>query len=180
MPVPRLFTGIEIPPGLALDLSLVRGGLAGARWIDPENYHITLRFIGDIDDALAHEIASALEAVRRPALEIRLDGFDVFGGSRPRALIAKVVSSPELIELQAENERLLRRAGAPPETRKFVPHVTLARLRDTSARAAADWLALRGGGLHGGFAAERFVLFSARASTGGGPYIVEADYPLDG
>jgi 2'-5' RNA ligase len=178
--VPRLFTGLEIPPSLALDLSLLRGGLAGARWIDQANYHITLRFIGDIDDRLAHDIAELLDTVRRPPLEVMLDGLDVFGGSRPRALIAKVVPTAPLIELQAEHERLIRRAGAPAETRKFTPHVTLARLRDTPARAAADWLAERGGGLHGGFAAPRFVLFSSRASTGGGPYVVEADYPLEG
>jgi 2'-5' RNA ligase len=178
--VPRLFTGLEIPPSLALDLSLLCGGLAGARWIDRENYHITLRFIGDIDDALARDVASVLETVRRPPLEVVLEGLDVFGGARPRALIAKVAASPGLLELQAEHERLIRRAGAPPETRKFTPHVTLAWLRDTPPRAAAEWLALRGGGLHGRFDVSRFVLFSARASTGGGPYVVEADYPLVG
>jgi 2'-5' RNA ligase len=178
--LPRLFTGLEIPPGLAQDLALLRGGLGGARWIDQDNYHITLRFIGDIDDRLAHDVAEALDSVRRPPLDITVTGLDAFGGARPRALIARVAPSPELVELQAEHERLIRRAGAAPETRKFSPHVTLARLRDTSARAVADWLALRGGGLHGRFAAPRFVLFSARASTGGGPYVVEAAYPLEG
>ena len=58
--MPRLFTALEIPPQVAQSLAMMRGGLPGARWIDPENYHLTLRFIGDIDDALAHEIAGML------------------------------------------------------------------------------------------------------------------------
>ena len=55
--MPRLFTGVEIPPDVGQALSTLRGGLPGARWIDPENYHVTLRFIGDVDDAIAQEIA---------------------------------------------------------------------------------------------------------------------------
>ena len=63
--MPRLFTGLEIPADVAQALSMMRGGLPGARWIDPENYHVTLRFIGDVDDAFAHEIASLLDKVKR-------------------------------------------------------------------------------------------------------------------
>ena len=63
--MPRLFTALEIPPHVAQSLAMMRGGLPGARWIDPGNYHLTLRFIGDIDDALAHEIAGMLGRVRR-------------------------------------------------------------------------------------------------------------------
>ena len=55
--MPRLFTGVEVPPSIGQSLAMMRGGLPGARWIDPENYHLTLRFIGDLDDALAGEIA---------------------------------------------------------------------------------------------------------------------------
>src|SRR5438128_658686 len=63
--MPRLFTGLEIPATWAEELSMLRGGIPGARWIDPENYHMTLRFIGDVDDALAGEIASLLGQVGR-------------------------------------------------------------------------------------------------------------------
>ena len=58
--MPRLFTGLEIPQEIGHSLSSLRGGLPGARWIDPENYHVTLRFIGDIDDYIANEIAHSL------------------------------------------------------------------------------------------------------------------------
>ena len=69
--MPRLFTGLEIPSALAQSLAVLRGGLPGARWIDPENYHMTLRFIGDVDDAVAHEVASVLGRVRRRTFELR-------------------------------------------------------------------------------------------------------------
>ena len=58
--MPRIFTALEIPRDVALALSMLRGGLPGARWIDAENYHVTLRFIGDVDDTVAHEVASLL------------------------------------------------------------------------------------------------------------------------
>jgi 2'-5' RNA ligase len=176
--MPRLFTGLEIPREIGESLAMLRGGLPGARWIDPENYHMTLRFIGDIDDALAREIAFMLQQVRRHAFELRFDGLSSFGGRRPRAVIAALAPAAPLIELQAEQERILQRVGVEPEGRKFSPHVTLARLRDTSSRQVADYLATRGplNGLR--FAVSRFVLFSSRASVGGGPYVVEAAYPL--
>jgi 2'-5' RNA ligase len=68
--------------------------------------------------------------------------------------------------------------GLEPEGRKYIPHVTLARLRDSSSRDVADFLATRGFYRSEPFPVSRFVLFSSRASVGGGPYIVEADYPL--
>jgi len=176
--MPRLFTGLEIPKAVGESLSLLRGGLPGARWIDPENYHVTLRFVGDVDDDIAQEIAWLLGKVRRNHFELRLDGLQSFGGRRPRAVIAAVAPSQSVMELQAEHERLLRRVGLDPEARKYTPHVTLARLRDTSSFEVADYLSARAAFRSPPFSVSRFVLFSSRASVGGGPYVVEAAYPL--
>src|SRR5438128_12423703 len=175
--MPRLFTALEIPREIAFSLSMLRGGLPGARWIDPENYHVTLRFIGDIDDVLAHEIASMLDQVKRRGFELRFDGLSSFGGRRPRAVIATMQPVAPLLELQAEHERIMQRVGLEPEGRKYSPHVTLARLRDASSQDVADYLAARPY-RSPQFHVSRFVLFSARSSVGGGPYVVEADYPL--
>jgi 2'-5' RNA ligase len=176
--MPRIFTGLEIPAEVRNALSGLRGGLPGARWIDPENYHLTLRFIGDVDDVVAREVAFMLGRVRRTGFELRFDSLSSFGGRRPRALIAALAPTQELMELQAEQERLLRRVGLEPEGRKYTPHVTLARLRESTSRQVADYLTVRAllGTLS--FRVSHFVLFSSRASTGGGPYIVEAAYPL--
>ena len=93
-------------------------------------------------------------------------------------MVATIAPSTPLLELQAELERMMQRIGLDPEGRKFIPHVTLARLHDASDRAVADYLSLRGYFPSKVFLAERFVLFSSRASTGGGPYVVEDSYEL--
>lgn len=178
--MPRLFTALEIPARIADDLSSLRGGLQGARWIDAENYHITLRFIGDIDDAMAHDAALALAAIRRAPLSVQLDQLVSFGGDKPRAVVVKARADSALMELQAEQERLIRRIGIPPEPRKFAPHVTLARLRGASCSSVAAYLGARGYFPPLRFEAARFVLYSSRDSVGGGPYLVEASYPLEG
>ena len=175
--MPRLFTGFEIPSEVSFELSLIRGGL-NARWIEPSDYHITLRFIGDVDNATARELDSCLSEVRRQPCEITLQGLSSFGGDKPRGLIARVRPSPALSELQAEQERIARRLGLAPEPRKFAPHVTLARLRGVSAMDVAHFLGTRGLFNARTFTAPRFVLYSARDSVGGGPYVVEAAYPL--
>jgi RNA 2',3'-cyclic 3'-phosphodiesterase len=176
--MPRLFTGLEIPPAIAISLSTLRGGLPGARWIDPENYHMTLRFIGDVDDTIAHEVASMLGRVRRQAFTLRAQDLRSFGGRKPRAIVATLGPEQALMELQAEHERLMQLLGLEPDGRKFTPHVTLARLRESSSRQVADYLALRAPFRSPPFEVSRFVLFSSRASVGGGPYVVEAAYPL--
>jgi 2'-5' RNA ligase len=93
-------------------------------------------------------------------------------------VVASVVPSRPLIELQAELERLMQRFGLDPEGRKFTPHVTLARLHDASCQDVADYLSVRGYFPSRVFTASRFVLFSSRASIGGGPYVVEDSYAL--
>ena len=174
----RIFTALEIPADVGQELATLRGGLPGARWIDPENYHLTLRFIGDVDDSIAREVAWLLGQVRRKGFELRFDSLISFGGRRPRAVVATLAPTPALIELQAEHERLLQRVGLEPEGRKYTPHVTLARLRDSSSWQVADYLATRALMQPLPFKVSRFVLLSSRASTGGGPYVVEAAYPL--
>lgn len=178
--MPRLFTGLEIPAAVGEALSRHRGGVPGARWVEPADYHITLRYVGDVDGGLAEEIAGALAETRpRGALALALDGLASFGGDRPRAILATVVPSPELLDLQAEQERLARQAGAEPERRKFTPHVTLARLRrEAGPEDVAAYLGERGLFTPLTVPVERVALFSARESKGGGPYVVEAAYPL--
>jgi RNA 2',3'-cyclic 3'-phosphodiesterase len=176
--LPRLFTTLELPEAVAGQLALARGGVVGARWLEPGDYHVTLRFVGDVDGRTAHDIAETLGEIKRPRLAVRFEGLSWFGGDKPRAIVAKVKADPALMDLQAEQERRLRRIGLEPGTRKYTPHVTLARLRGVAQRAVADYLASRGALAPEAFAAERFVLYSARDGTGGGPYVVEATYPL--
>ena len=150
--MPRLFSAIEIPSRIAERFTLLRAGLSGARWIDPENYHVTLRFIGDVDGATARDFTHALGEIDAAPFELRLNGLGSFGGRKPRAIFAEVAPSEALGEL--------------------------ARLRGARADAVAAYLERQGGVAAEPFTVSRFVLYSSRASVGGGPYVVEAAYDL--
>lgn len=178
--MPRLFTGLEIPADIADALAGYQNGLREARWIAPADFHITLRFLGDVEMPVAEAVDEALMWARpRGPFPVTLAGLSSFGGDRPRSIIATLAPSSELDALQAEHEQICRQAGAAPERRKFTPHVTLARLRRTaSAAEVAAYLAQAGLFPPLTFTAARVALFSARESKGGGPYVVEAAYPF--
>jgi RNA 2',3'-cyclic 3'-phosphodiesterase len=174
--MPRLFTGLEIPDDVALDLQIIQGGIPGARWMEPSNYHLTVRFVGDIEVGVARELALALETVRFKPFQLRLKGVGVFGGNKPHSLYAGVEEHAELRRLHDVHERLCKTLGLPAEGRKFLPHITLARLKDPEPRALQRWVEVHG--LYGtpSFDVTEFVLFSSRPLKGGGPYGVEASY----
>ena len=176
--MPRLFTALEIPQSAALSLSLLRGGVPGARWIDRESYHITLRFIGDVDHRTADEIVTALDRVNRQQFELTLSGTGVFGSKKPHSIWAGVQQTPAIMALQAELDRICQRMGLPPEPRKYTPHVTLARLKNARIDDVMHYLSGRGNFLAGPFTVSRFLLMSSRDSVGGGPYVTEEAYPL--
>ena len=94
------------------------------------------------------------------------------------ALVAEIAPDTELLHLQAEQERMARRLGLDAQTRKFTPHITLARLRDVSAYQVASFMSVAGGVPSLSFLVERCVLFSSRSGVGGGPYVIEATYPF--
>lgn len=176
--MPRLFVALEISHQAASAMSFLRGGLPGARWIDTENYHLTLRFIGDIEGHTADQVAEALDTIRQPEFDLSFSGIGAFGGKKPRCIFAVPEPSAPLMELQADIERKCKRLGLKSDPHKFTPHVTLARLRNTTPAAVANYIGLRGGFFVPSFKIKRFVLMSSRDSIGGGPYIVEECYPL--
>ncbi len=173
----RLFVGIGFPPELKLRLSLLCSGIGGAKWVDPGNLHLTLRFIGEIGEDQAADADDALQKVRARPFDLQLAGTGVFG-DRPRALWVGVERSPELVALRDRIEQALIRAGLPPEPRKFSPHVTLARLRNPPLDQLAEFLAA-----HSGFRAEplpvgAFSLIASFPTKAGSVYEDQADYPL--
>jgi RNA 2',3'-cyclic 3'-phosphodiesterase len=179
--MPRLFTGIEIPEEQREELARLRVPLPGnSRWMEPENLHLTLRFAGDIDNGHARELADRLAGIDVDAFEVRLAGLGAFGGNEPRSIWAGVEARPELEVLARANERAARAAGLPPEGRTFKPHVTVARLKYASASDIARVLGRLGAFRSRPFTVGRFVLFSSRPKTGGGPYVVEEVFPLRG
>ena len=176
----RLFTGLEIPHDIKFELDMMKGGIAGARWIERENYHLTLRFVGDVEEGVARDLAEGLDAIAMPGFTVRLKGLDAFGGAKPHAIYANAEPSPELKRLQAAHERVCRHVGLAGETRKFTPHVSLARLRRSDPGDVQRYIADHNLYESRPFEVDRFVLFTARPSRGGGPYSIAAEYPLAG
>ena len=176
--MPRLFVALEVPRNAAMSLSLLRGGLPGARWIDVENFHITLRFIGDIDGRTADEVVDRLDRIERPEFQLSLSGMGSFGSKKPHSVYAGVTPAPEMYALQGEIERFCQRLGLPADPRKFTPHVTLARLRNARPEDVAHYLTGRGNFYTAPFTVNRFVLMSSKESVGGGPYLMEEVFPL--
>lgn len=176
--MPRLFVALEVPRNAAMSLSLLRGGLPGARWMDVENFHITLRFIGDIDGRTADEVVDRLDRIERPEFQLALSGLGSFGSKKPHSVFAGVAQAPEMYALQGEIERICQRLGLPADPRKFTPHVTLARLRNARTEDVAHYLSGRGNFHTAPFTVNRFVLMSSKESVGGGPYLTEEVFPL--
>jgi 2'-5' RNA ligase len=179
--MPRLFTGIEIPAEQREEIARLKVPLpGGSRWAEPDDLHLTLRFVGDIEKPQAREFADSLETIDVDAFELRLAGLGVFGGNEPRSIWSGVETSAPLEALARANDRAARAAGLPPDGRQFKPHVTLARVKYASADEVARVLQRIGAFRSQPFIVSRFVLFSAKPKTGGGPYAIEEAFNLRG
>ena len=175
----RLFTGIEIPEPIQELLGDLEAPLPGAKWVEMDDLHMTLRFAGEIDGRMAEDFADLLAGISIDPFPLRLKGLGVLGGRDPRVLYADIEPSEPLERLQRAHERAARGAGLPPDPRRFQPHVTLARLKNARPEALARYLQHNGRFAAPAFTVTRFVLFSAKTG-GGGPYVVEAEFPLAG
>lgn len=176
----RLFVALPLPEALRARLSALAAGLPGARWLPPENLHVTLRFIGEVDGGQARDIDAALAQLRAKSFPVTLAGVDRFGsGAKVRALWAGVEPSPGLKHLYQMIEQALHNAGLPPDGRKFKPHVTLARFKNNPGGRLPEYLAHHARFRGDTFQAEAFVLYSSFLSHTGAIYTEEAAYPLD-
>jgi 2'-5' RNA ligase len=175
----RLFVGLELPPELRTRLSWMAGGLQGARWVPPENYHLTLRFIGELPGWRAEEVDQALAGLRAPGFELELSGVGTHEkGGRVTALWVGVARNPALEHLQAKVETALQRAGLDAERRRFSPHVTLARMDGVPEAKIAAWV--QG---HNLFRSDpvpmaHFTLFRSRLGKEQAVYQAEVEYKL--
>ncbi|PCJ57428.1 MAG: RNA 2',3'-cyclic phosphodiesterase [Rhodospirillaceae bacterium] len=179
----RLFVGLELPSAARARLGALCTGLANARWVRSENFHLTLRFIGDVDEATADDVHDALREIYADGFPMHLRGLGFFATRRaPRQIWVGVEPNPALMSLQKRISVAISsattRTGLVPEGRKFVPHVTFARLRDVPACAVADFLAMQEAFCVEAFPVRNFTLYSSKLSPGGPTYRVEAEYPL--
>jgi RNA 2',3'-cyclic 3'-phosphodiesterase len=172
----RLFVGIALPPALKLRLSLLASGVPGARWVDPGNYHLTLRFIGEVDEGMASDVDAVLLHIQAKRFDVALAGVGHFGD---RMLWAGVEKSPPLVHLRDKVESALVRLGLEPETRRYAPHVTLARLRNASGAKLQEFLAEHALFRAEPFPVEKFSLVASYLTKAGSIYEDQADYELE-
>jgi 2'-5' RNA ligase len=125
----RLFVGIELPALLRQHLSLMQGGIPGARWTAEGNHHLTLCFIGEVEEPVAAEIDDALAGIRDHPVTLQVSGVGQFDRNGHTKIVwAGVKPNPALDHLQEKIHAALSHRGLPVENRKFTPHITLARL----------------------------------------------------
>ncbi len=174
----RLFVGIELPPKLRLRLSLLCTGVPGARWVDPGNLHLTLRFIGEIDEGTASDVDLALARIRAPRFSVTLAGTGCFGGDKPRLLWVGVEANAALVQLRDRVEVALRRAGLAADARRYSPHVTLARLKQVAMFDVQDFVRANALFRAEPFAVDRFTLIASYPTKSGAIYEDQAEYAL--
>ncbi|MHA4838975.1 RNA 2',3'-cyclic phosphodiesterase [Sphingopyxis sp. MSC1_008] len=176
----RLFVALRPPRPVREILLAAMHGIAGARWQNDEQLHLTLRFIGEVDRHRAEDIAAALGALHAPAVTARIAGVDLFERQgRPHMIWAGVEPHEPLAALHRKVDQLLARVGVAPETRAFTPHVTLARLNRGSG-PVASFLAQGGDLTSPAFEFGHVTLYESELGHGGSRYHPVVRYPLEG
>lgn len=176
----RLFVAIRPPAAIRERLIDLMDGVAGARWQDDEQLHLTLRFVGEIDAPQADDLAAALGQVHAPAFELALAALGTFERrGRPHTLWAGVAPPLDpLLHLQRKIEQACQRAGLAPEPRAFAPHVTLARLSAATAPLGL-YLASHGDFVSPRFPVGHFGLYESHLGAAGSVYELVERYPLE-
>ncbi|MBK0401139.1 RNA 2',3'-cyclic phosphodiesterase [Limibaculum sp. M0105] len=179
----RAFVGIAIPPQVATRLAAAQLGLPAGRAVPPENFHITLAFLGEQPEPVIEDMHHALGSLRAPRFSLRIDGMDLFGGAQPTILHARIAPDPALVHLRAKVLQAARHTGIQVRGGRYTPHVTLARLgnglRAEDIAALHGFAAARAGLSSEPFEVEDFILFRSRLGKQGPSYEALADYPLD-
>ena len=178
----RLFIAVRPPEVVRDRLVDAMEGIEGARWVDEENLHLTLRFVGEVERPAANDLAEALARIECPRFDLRVAGVGAFDRTRrhssyPHAVWARVPLTAPLEGLRRKVERACDLAGLGRETRRFSPHITLART-DRSTGPLGDWLATWGDLAAGPWTAEEFVLFESHLGHTGAAYEEVVRYAL--
>jgi 2'-5' RNA ligase len=175
----RLFVALDLPWSLKERLSALAGGIPGARWVPPENYHMTLRFIGEVPPHRAEEVDLALAGLRARGFSLTMAGVGTFSkGGRVTSLWAGVERNPQLDLLQSKIETALQRSGLEPERRRFAPHVTLARVEFVAEAKLAAYVQAHNLFRAEPVAVEHFTLFSSQLGKEASVYTAEVEYAL--
>lgn len=177
----RVFVALELPEVLTMQLSLMGGGIPGARWEQQEKLHLTLRFLGEVEGLVLAETIAALERVRMEPFLLTLAGVGHFPPrGQPKSVWAGVRDAKDVSELHDRIERELDDVDVEKDRRKFAPHVTLARLKAAPEKKVVDFLMHHSLFEAPPFEVAHFTLMSSVRSPSGSKYRVEQRFPLEG
>ena len=175
----RLFVAIDPPESVRLRLGELQTGIPGATWKEENEFHLTLRFIGEVDGASFSDIRSCLKMVRMEPFEVEVAGIGQFPlRGDPRLLWAGIKSREALMTLRNRIERALRGSGISSERRKFHPHITLAGLRNAPVERVARFLQSSALFQASPFLAREFHLYSSQKTGSGAIHTLETSYSL--
>jgi 2'-5' RNA ligase len=176
----RLFVALALPEGHRKALLRLCGGVRDARWVPEENLHLTLRFIGEVEEPRLAEIAGALSRVKSGPFSLTVSGVGHFkNGRRIRSIWAGIEQNDALNQLQSRVDSALRHAELPPDGRRFTPHITLARLTSGSAHQVGGWIEANAPFRAEPFVVDHFVLYDSYLSHTGALYSPVAEFPLE-
>jgi 2'-5' RNA ligase len=174
----RLFVAIRPPGPVRARLLDLMGGVAGARWRDDDQLHLTLRFIGEVDRHLARDVDAALSSVHHPAFETVVNGLGVFDRrGEPATLWAGLSPLEPLRALHKKVDQALVRVGVEPDRRSYMPHITLARL-PRGAGPVGPLVEQSGGVGSPPFVVRDFRLYESRLTPEGPAYTIVERYSL--
>lgn len=175
----RLFVAIDLPEEIKLAIGSLHCPLPGAKWVAGEQIHLTLRFVGDVDDKLLKMIVASLSGIVAAPFSLAIQGVGCFPPKRdPKVLWVGVGGSSALLGLQSAIEKAFVRIGLEAEGRPFFPHITIARLKDTPAARAAPFLRQHAGFATHSFPVTQFVLYASTLTPQGAIHRQEALFPL--
>lgn len=175
----RLFAAIPVPDDVAACLTPLQVGLPGARWVPRANFHVTLKFIGKVTEPVADEIDAALTTIKGKPFTLEVTGLSSFHDKHDaRSVFAAVTKSDRLAALAQKVDNATTGLGLERERRKFTPHITLGRLRDTPNTEVARWIETHGQVVVPPFEVTHFTLYSSLTRPEGSVYTPERHYIL--
>jgi len=176
----RLFTALDLPADLRSRIAGLRAPeTLDARWSPPDQYHVTLRFIGDASPGDCDRMDAHLERVQAPVVEGRPYGLDVLPSRHtPSVLIVGLERTDSLMTLYEAVSEALEAAGLEPEGRTYRPHLTLARVRDVSAEAVHQFLDRHEAEALPSFRTDAFHLYESTLTSEGAVHERRRTYPL--
>lgn len=172
----RLFAGLSIPDDIAQQLLRLQTNLPKARWRPQENFHITLKFYGEVEHDTAKRLHEALSSIRFEEFEVSLKGAGWFGGKKPQSVWVGVAPSEPLSTLHRACTKAARIAGLTPEQQRYTPHVTLAYCRTTPIEPVVSWVTPLTDFISEPFPLECFNLYSSRIGKGPSKYSIEETF----